>query len=198
MSHKFTVTIVAMFILGSLMVVAGIHYDRLFLFIPGLIAVLLSIAIVALKARGVGYSPYLMSAVVVGCLLASLSFFFDSRSLISSVLVAPSFVFSSMVVFSFFCILGASFERILSTVFIFMINCAMSSFGMVFLYAIDGRSIGDYIGLGEVTTIEVNQMIMQQAVVTLVVGIVILLFVHRAFKKAGINRFDHDLLTKGA
>lgn len=198
MSHKFTVTIVAMFVLGLVTVVVGLEYDRLFLFIPGLMAVLLSVVVVASRVKGVGYSPYIMSFVVAGCALSVISLCFEKTSLISSILVAPSFVATSVAIFSFFCIWGASFERVLSSVFVFMINCAVSSFAMVFTYAIDGRTIADYIGLGHITTIEANQLIMQQAVVTMVVCIIALWIMHRQFKKAGINRFDRALLTEGA
>ena len=198
MSHKFTLTVIVMFLLGLMTAVTGLDHDRLFLFIPGLIAILLSAAVVVLRTRGVGYSPYIMASIIVGCALSIFSLCFDNTSLISSLLVAPSFVATSAVIFSFICIFGASFERILSAVFVFMINCAVSSFAMVFTYAIDGRTIADYIGLGHITTIEANQLIMQQAVVTMVVCIICLCLAHRYFKKMGVNRFDRDLMLRGA
>lgn len=198
MSWKFSVTAVVMFALGITTMASGIHHDRLFLFVPGFIALVLSIAVVSLKVRGIGYSPYIMTFMIVGCLLSLCSMFFDKSSLVTSCLVAPSFVAASISLFSFFCIFGASFERILSAVFVFMITCAMSSFGMVFTYAIDGRLIADYIGLGHITTIEANQLIMQQAVITMVVCVICLAVFHRWLKGKGINCFDRELMTRGA
>ena len=52
--------------------------------------------------------------------------------------------------------------------------------------------------MGHITTIEANQLIMQQAVVTMVVCIICLWLAHRYFKKIGVNRFDRDLMLRGA
>lgn len=177
----------------------GAHYSRVPVLVPGIIVVAEAIIALHWYRKGYEYVRPVVYAMIVGCVVASAgACLFLEHPRIAFFLEVPLAMMSSAALFSFMCIAGGSFDRILASVFTFMINCAVSSAIIYATYLIDGNTIENLIASGVSTSLEINYWIVLHSAVSMFVCLVALAVIRRYMKSKGINRFDRDFFLKEA